>query len=97
MTEPAVPVRRTGAGSPRGGEVTEREKSMMYLTVFEQNRQSVSRTSGFCSLVTFSGNERRHSVHVITMYGIPLESFPFRGIQTGADSFSWALARAAAP
>jgi hypothetical protein len=37
------------------GEVTEREKSMMYFTLFEQNRQSVSRTSGFSSFVTFRG------------------------------------------
>jgi hypothetical protein len=67
------------------GENTEREKSMMYLTVFEQNKHGVSRTSGFSSVVTFSGKDRRHSVQVITMYGTPFESFPFRGIQTGAE------------
>src|SRR5437763_9379620 len=54
---------------------------MMYLTVFEQNRHAVSRTSAFSSRATVSGNERRHSVQVITMYGIPFESFPFLGIQ----------------
>jgi hypothetical protein len=49
------------------GEDTEREKSIMYLTGFEQNRHRVSSTSGLSSLVTFSGNDRRHSVQVITM------------------------------
>jgi hypothetical protein len=28
---------------------------------------------------TFSGNDRKHSVHVSTIYGMPLESLPFRG------------------
>jgi len=75
----------TGAVLPLVGENTEREKSIMYLTVFEQNRHGVSRTSGFSSVVTFSGKDRRHSVQVITIYGIPFESFPLRGIQTGAE------------
>ena len=39
----------------------------MYLILFEQNRQSVSRISGFSSFVTFRGKDRRHSVQVITM------------------------------
>src|SRR5579862_1904270 len=75
----------TGAALTLVGENTEREKSIMYLTVFEQNGHGVSRTSGFSSVVTCSGKDRRHSVQVITMYGIPFESLPFRGIQTGAE------------
>jgi len=39
----------------RRGELTEREKSIMYLTLLEQNKHSVSRTSEFCSPLTFSG------------------------------------------
>ena len=77
------------------GETTEREKSMMYLTTFVQNRQGVSRTSGVTSSVTFSGKERKHSVQVSTMKGTPLESLPFRGIQTGADSLRCAATRTA--
>src|SRR5690242_3875305 len=57
----------TGAVLTLVGENTEREKSIMYLTVFEQNRHGVSRTSGFSSVVTFSGKDRRHSVQVITI------------------------------
>lgn len=49
------------------GELTEREKSMMYLTVFEQNRHAVSHTSEVGSSVTFIGNDRRHSVQVTTI------------------------------
>jgi hypothetical protein len=64
----AVPFRvMTGVAFTLVGENTEREKSIMYLTVLEQNRHCVSSTSGFCSVVTFSGKDRRHSVQVITM------------------------------
>jgi hypothetical protein len=73
----------SGRFSP--GEATEREKSMMYLTVLGQNRHGVSWTSGIASSATLNGNERKHSVQVTTMYGTPFESFPLRGIQTGAD------------
>jgi hypothetical protein len=59
---------------------------MMYLTGVAQNRQGVSCISWRFSVVTLNGNDRRHSVQVITMNGAPLESFPLRGIQTGADS-----------
>ena len=76
------------------GETTEREKSMMYLTTFVQNRQGVTRTSGVTSSVTLNGKERKHSVQVSTMKGTPFESLPFRGIQTGADSFLCAVSRA---
>src|SRR5579863_285014 len=76
------------------GETTEREKSMMYLTTFVQNRQGVTRTSGVTSSVTLKGKDRKHSVQVSTMKGTPLESLPFRGIQTGADSFLCAVSRA---
>ena len=57
----------TGASFTFVGENTAREKSMMYLTVFKQNGHGVSRTSGFSSVLTFSGNDRRHSVQVITI------------------------------
>ena len=67
------------------GEATEREKSMMYLTVLGQKRHAVSWTSGRPSSVTLSGNERKHSVQVTTINGSPCESLPLRGIQTGAD------------
>jgi len=50
------------------GENTEREKLIMYLTVFKQNGHGVSRTSGVSSFVTLSGNDRRHSVQVITIF-----------------------------
>ena len=69
------------------GEATEREKSIMYLTVLGQNRHGVSWTSGSASSATLNGNERKHSVQVTTMNGTPVESFPLRGIQTGADCF----------
>jgi hypothetical protein len=58
---------RTGVVFTLVGENTEREKSIMYLTVLEQNRHGVSSTSGFCSVVTFKGKDRRHSVQVITI------------------------------
>ena len=58
---------RTGVAFTFVGENTEREKSIIYLTVLEQNRHCVSSTSGFSSVVTFSGNDRRHSVQVITI------------------------------
>jgi hypothetical protein len=73
----------TGAFLP--GETTESEKSMMYLTVFGQNRHGVSWTSGRASSAALNGKERKHSVQVTTMNGTPFVSFPFRGIQTGAD------------
>jgi hypothetical protein len=67
------------------GEQTAREKSMMYWTGFVQKRQGVDWISCTSSRSTLKGKDRRHSVQVSTMKGTPLESFPFRGIQTGAD------------
>src|SRR5512146_482283 len=67
------------------GELTSREKSTTYLTISGQNKHAASCTSCKFSCNTLSGNERRQFVHVTTMKGTPLESFPFRGIQTGAD------------
>jgi len=77
------------------GEATESEKSMMYRTLLRQKMQAVSITVPVASEGTFSGNDRKHSVHVSTMYGIPLESLPFRGTHTGADCVAWAMAREA--
>ena len=67
------------------GELTATEKSMMYLTGVVQKRQGVSWISCTSSCITLKGKDRRHSVQVSTMKGTPMESFPFRGIQTGAD------------
>ena len=50
-----------------------------------QKRQGVSWISCTPSCRTLKGKERKHSVQVSTMKGTPLESFPLRGIQTGAD------------
>jgi hypothetical protein len=58
---------------------------MTYLTGVEQKRQGVSWISCKSSRSTLKGKDRKHSVQVSTMKGTPLESFPFRGIQTGAD------------
>ena len=77
------------------GEATESEKSMMYRTLLRQKMQGVSITVPVASEDTFSGNDRKHSVHVSTMYGIPLESLPFRGTQPGADCVAWEMAREA--
>ena len=58
---------------------------MTYLTRVAQKRQGVCWISCTPSCMTLNGKDRRHSVQVSTMNGTPLESFPFRGIQTGAD------------
>lgn len=47
--------------------------------------QGVCITVAVTSDATFSGNDRKHSVHVSTIYGMPLASLPFRGTHTGAD------------
>jgi hypothetical protein len=67
------------------GELTAREKSIMYRTGVVQKKQGVSWISCTPSCITLKGKDRRHSVQVSTINGTPLESFPFRGIQTGAD------------
>src|SRR5579872_431439 len=77
------------------GEATVKEKSMMYRTSLRQKMQGVSITAAVTSDETLSGKDRRHSVHVSTIYGIPRESFPFRGTHTGAACLVWALARTA--
>jgi hypothetical protein len=61
------------------GDATAREKSMMYRTSLRQKMQGVCITVAVTSEATFSGNDRKHSVHVSTIYGMPLESLPFRG------------------
>src|SRR5205814_7769890 len=77
------------------GETTESEKSMMYRTSLRQKMQGVSSTLAVTSDETLSGNVRKHSVHVSTMYGMPLASLPFRGTQTGADRLLCAMVCAA--
>jgi len=57
--------------------------------------QGVSITVPVASEDTFSGNDRKHSVHVSTMYGITLESLPFRGTQPGEDCVASEMAREA--
>jgi len=52
---------------PFFGDATESEKSMMYRTPLRQKMQGVSITVAVTSDDTFSGNERKHSVHVNTM------------------------------
>ncbi len=69
---------------------------MMYRTGVVQKRQGVSCISCTLSCSTLNGKERRHSVQVITIKGTPFESFPLRGIQTGADCRRWLVARTAA-
>lgn len=62
-------IARTGtAGGPSSdsGEAIEREKSMIYRTVLGQNKQGVSWTFCRSSVITLSGNDRRHSVQVKT-------------------------------
>src|ERR1051326_4915431 len=84
-----MPAQTIGAAAASGGgEAIAKEKSMMYLTVFGQNRQGVSWIFCRSSVVTLRGNDRRQSVQVSTTYGTPYESFPFLGIHTGADSRS---------
>ena len=62
-----VRARIFGAASASGrGEATAKEKSMMYLTVFGQNRQGVSWIFCRSSVVTLKGNDRRQSVQVST-------------------------------
>jgi hypothetical protein len=48
------------------GEATDKEKSMMYLTVLGQNKQGVSWIFCRSSVVTLKGNDRRQSVQVST-------------------------------
>src|SRR4051794_6386005 len=76
----------------RGGEAINKEKSIMYLTVLGQNRHGVSWIFWRSCVTTLSGNDRRQSVQVRTTKGMPRESLPFRGIQTGADSLLWSVA-----
>jgi hypothetical protein len=58
---------------------------MMYLTGFMQKRQGVCWISCMSSRNMLNGKDRRLSAQGRTIKGTPLESFPFRDIQTGAD------------
>jgi hypothetical protein len=53
--------------APFFGEATESEKSMMYRTTLRQKMQGVSITVAVTSDDTFTGNDRKHSVHVSTI------------------------------
>src|SRR5947209_10508340 len=94
---PAALMALIGAASSftEGCDTIEREKSMIYLTVLGQNKHVVSWIFCRSSVATLRGNDRRQSVQVNTTYGIPRESFPFRGIHTGADSRLCSTASAA--